>query len=134
MIARAEQCTNGLARKLEKRGVDSQCINEVISRLLELNLIDDRRFARLWLESHLRLTRSPRRLLVSLCRRGIDRDDAEAAIKTALNEEAEQEMLKRFAKKYSRKLNQNKDARSVKFFLKTEGFSPQVIQQFLEEE
>ena len=131
LIARAEQSVSGLIRKLEKRGCDHACINEVISRLSDLNLINDKRFAQLWLESRLRLTRSPKRLLVSLCSRGIDRDEAETAIKSALNEETELQMLTRFAKKYSKK---NKDPRSLKFFLKTEGFSTLAIQRFFDEE
>jgi len=33
LIARAEQCTSGLVRKLERRGFDSACISEVVSKL-----------------------------------------------------------------------------------------------------
>jgi regulatory protein len=138
LIARAEQCTLGLTRKLEKRGLDTACVNEVISRLCELKLVDDSRYAQLWLESRLRLTRSPRRLLVSLCTRGIDREDAEAALKTVLDEETELALLSRFYKKYSRKASRRKETRfltesgSLKNLFKSEGFSPQVIERFLE--
>ena len=132
LIARAEQCSHGLALKLEKRGHEPDCINTVISRLLELKLIDDNRYARLWLESHLRLARSPRRLASSLYRRGIERDDADNALKTALNEEEEFAMLSRYVKKHLRKKS-GKDV-SLKHLLKSEGFSPQVITRFLNEE
>jgi regulatory protein len=136
LIARAEQCGAGLARKLEKRGHDTACVNAVISRLTGLNLLDDSRFARLWLESRLRLARSPRRLLASLCVRGIDRDDAEAALKTVLDEETELAILARFVKKHARKSGGSKDAsyRPLKHLLKGEGFSLSVIQRFLDEE
>jgi regulatory protein len=134
LIARAEQCSHGLALKLEKRGHETACINTVIYRLLELKLIDDKRYAGLWLESHLRLARSPRRLASSLCRKGIERDDADNALKTALNEEEEFAMLSRYVKKYSRKKNGNENAISLKHLLKSEGFSPAVISQFLNEE
>ena len=70
LIARAEQCSAGLARKLEKRKHDPAVIREVISKLSELKLLDDSRFARLWLQSRLRFARSPRRLHASLCARG----------------------------------------------------------------
>jgi regulatory protein len=132
LIARAEQCTGGLTRKLERRGFDSACINEVISKLTELKLLDDNRFARLWLESRLRLPRSPRRLLSSLCARGIDHDDAQTALKNILDEETEMSLLARFAKKYSRKTDG--DSRSLKYLLKNEGFSSLAIKQFLGEE
>lgn len=129
LVARAEQCTFGLARKLEKRGYDAACVGAVISRLIDLDLVNDQRFARLWLESRLRLARSPRRLLVSLCGRGIDRDTAETAIRTALDEETEWALMKRFVNKYSRK-TVNKGAAALKYLLNSEGFSSQVIRRY----
>jgi regulatory protein len=136
LIARAEQCSAGLARKLIKRGYDTACVNIVISRLLELKLIDDRRFARLWLESRLRLARSPRRLISSLYSRGIARDDAEAALNAVLDEETEWALLTRFAKRRLLAASRKKkaDTYTVKYLLKNEGFSPQIIMRFLGEE
>ena len=133
LIARAEQCSAGLARKLEKRGHSEAHIREVISSLTGKNLIDDNRFARFWLQSRLHFTRSPRQLFSSLCARGIDRDDAEAALKTVLNEETEAALLKKFVKKRLKKLKSGGGdvTRSLKFMLKNEGFSPQAIQNFL---
>jgi len=134
LIARAEQCTAGISRKLEKRGHERTCVNAVISRLSALRLLDDSRYAQLWLESRLRLARSPRRLLVSLCARGIDRDDAEAALKNVLDEEAELSMIARFAKKHARKAGgEGASARSLKSLLKSEGFSYAAIERFLNE-
>jgi len=130
LIARAEQCTAGLSRKLEKRGHERICVNAVISRLSALRLLDDSRYSGLWLESRLRLARSPRRLLVSLCARGIDRDDAEAAMKKVLDEEAEISMITRFVKKYAKKTGGD-DPRSLKHLLKGEGFSQAAILRFL---
>ena len=129
LIARAEQCTRGLTRKLEKRGHDAACVKAAVSRLIELNLLDDLRFARLWLESRMYLTRSPRRLLSALAGRGIDRDTAEAALKSVLDEETELAMLSRFAKKHSRKALKQ----PLKYLLKSEGFSPQAIQKYFDD-
>jgi SOS response regulatory protein OraA/RecX len=75
------------------------------------------------------LTRSPRRLLSALACRGISHEDAEAALKTVLDEDTELALLSRFVKKYSRKM----EGRSLKYLLKSEGFSPQVINQYLED-
>jgi regulatory protein len=129
LIARAEQCSQGLVRKLTKRGHEMACIHVVITRLVELNLLDDNRFARLWLESRLHVARSPRRLLIALCARGISRNDAEAALKTVLDMEAELTLLERFVKKYARKAgNMGEDSnRTLKYLLKSEGFSPEII-------
>ncbi|WP_461247154.1 regulatory protein RecX [Treponema sp. R6D11] len=136
LIARAEQCVHGLTFKLERRGYDSRCVNTVISELCEQNLLNDRRFAQLWLESRLRLTRTPQRLLASLCGRGIDSKDAKAAFKTVFDEEAELALLKRFVKKNGKKPRRGKEGdcvRSLKYLLNSEGFSPQVIRRYFED-
>ena len=127
LVARAEQNTGGLARKLERRGHDSAVVSEVISRLCEQNLLNDTRFAVLWLQSRLRFARSPRRLLSSLCAKGIDRDTAETALKTVLNEDTETALLERFAKKYAR------GTHPIKYLLKSEGFSIAAINKFTDE-
>ena len=129
LIARAEQCTGGLRRKLERRKIDLNSIDTVIERLSDLDLINDRRFSRLWLVSRIRLPRSPLRLLAGLCSRGIDRDDAQAAIKEVLDEETEYSLLLRFVKKYERK----KEGRELKFLLKNEGFSSAAVKRYFED-
>jgi len=137
LIARAEQCSSGLIRKLEKRGCDPACINEVVSNLFEKKLLDDKRFARLWLHSKIRFAKSPRRLLSSLCARGIDHDDAEAALKEVLGEEnTEFTMLEKYVNKHAKKaVSKNCDtAKSLKYLLKSEGFSLAAIQRFIGDE
>ena len=95
----------------------------------------------LWLE--LRLARradSPRRLLSCLYNRGIDRELAEKGIKTALDSETEFELLKRYMKKMQKRkrfkkmlLKENTDpVRSLKYYLGSEGFSPELVKAFLE--
>ena len=133
LIARAEQCSAGLARKLEKRGHNEDCARKVISHLIELNLLNDSRYARFWLQSRLRFTRSPRQLLSSLCAKGVERAEAEAALKSILDEETETSLMERFVKKHKKKAGKSGDVtRSLKHVLKNEGFSYQVIQNFLE--
>ena len=142
LISTAEQNTFGLTRKLEKSGHDKACIRAVIDRLCELKLLDDKRYARLWVESRIcRLATSPRRLLIGLCARGIDRDDSESALKNTIDTETELLILKRFAEKLQRKKKfsgSRNDAsgdarRALKYTLKSEGFSSAAIQQFFEE-
>jgi len=138
LIARAEQTCLGLTRKLEKRGHDSACVRGVISQLCESGLLDDRRYARLWLDARISRQRtSPRRLLIALNARGIDRDDTAFTLKEALDDEAEFLLLKRFAEKLQRKRKLNSeggdDGPSLKYLLKSEGFSSLAIQRFLTE-
>jgi regulatory protein len=138
LIARAEQTCLGLTRKLEKRGHDSACVRGVISQLCESGLLDDRRYARLWLDARIsRQSSSPRRLLIALSARGIDRDDTAFALKEALDDEAEFLLLKRYVEKLKRKRKLNSDdgddGPSLKYLLKSEGFSSLVIQRFLDQ-
>jgi regulatory protein len=139
LIARAEQTVFGISRKLEKRGHDEGCIRAVISRLCDAGLLDDRRYAGLWIESTInRRTSSPRRLLAALCAR-VDRHDAEAALKEALDEETEWRLLERYVQKLQRKKtnSDNDDSaaalRSLRYTLKSEGFSSQAIHQYFNE-
>jgi regulatory protein len=127
LAGRAEQTSMGLRRKLEKAGHSSSCVKAVLARLGELGILDDSRYARLWLQS--RLTRkgeSPRRLLAALRSRGIGRQDADAALREALNPAAEKTLLEAFLKK-------NKLPReSMGNILKWEGFSPAIIREYRE--
>jgi len=138
LVARAEQTCLGLTRKLEKRGHDPACARHVISQLCESGLLDDRRYARLWLDARISRQRtSPRRLLIALNARGIDRDDTASALKEALDDEAEFLLLKRYVEKLQRKRRINSDddddGPSLKYLLKSEGFSSLAIQRFLTE-
>ncbi|GHV54577.1 hypothetical protein AGMMS49579_15420 [Spirochaetia bacterium] len=136
LVARAEQCVFGLSRKLERGGHQAACVRTVIDRLTELEIVDDRRFARLWLQSRLNhRADTPRKLLVGLCSRGIDRDAAGGALKSALHYEAEKALLDRYIAK-NRLLGggpEAADISSLKFRLKQEGFSSALIQHFREE-
>jgi len=141
LIARAEQCSSGLSYKLERRGFDSKSINEVISKLTELKLIDDLRFARLWLGLKIQLActshaRSPRRILASLQNRGIDHKTAETAFKEILDEDTEFAILELFMKKQKKAARfaatRTSELFGLKHFLKSEGFSRVVIEKYLE--
>ena len=143
LIARAEQTVSGLSRKLHKRGHDSACVRAVTQRLAELGLLDNYRYARLWLESKIsRQGTSPRRLLAALCAKGIDLDDAERVLKETLNGETELRLLERYAQKQRRlgKLDpvdgesSASECRELKYMLKNEGFSKITIEIFLEED
>ena len=134
LIARAEQFGAGLARKLLKRGHDEDSANAVISSLREQNLINDRRYAQLWIQSRSRFALGPLKLLSSLSARGIERDDAQAALKTVLDEETELAMLARFVKKHEKKRKGRADNFRLRHLLKSEGFSTRAIKQFFNED
>ncbi|MDR1655099.1 MAG: recombination regulator RecX, partial [Treponema sp.] len=97
LVARAEQCSAGLSRKLEKRGYSTAVVRTVVSRLLEQGIVDDRRYALRWLASRLaRSPECPRKLLAALLNRGISREDAEKTLKETLPPEEEYRLLKNY--------------------------------------
>jgi regulatory protein len=143
LVARAEQTRAGLTAKLEKKGHAAAPVKAAISRLADLGVIDDSRFASLWIEARLaRRTDSPRRLLAGLCGRGIGRSAAEAALRAVLDCGAERDLLGRYITKYFSTpapdtayggVSGEKNKAALKFTLKREGFSPAVIEQCMEE-
>jgi regulatory protein len=134
LAARAEQTMMGLSRKLEHRGFDSSSIQPALLRLEALNIINDRRFAALWLQSRLtRRMESPRRLLAGLRSRGICREDAEGALKSVLNFQTESALLRGYIEKF-RPAPGKSGAISLKYHLKGQGFSTEVIQDYWEEQ
>jgi SOS response regulatory protein OraA/RecX len=76
---------------------------------------------------------------MALSARGIDRDDTAFALKNALDDDAELQLLKRYVEKLQRKKKINNDddgdtRPSLKHLLKGEGFSSLAIQRFFNEE
>jgi regulatory protein len=129
LVSRAEQTGMGLRRKLEKAGYPPPCARAVLARLEELGIVDDSRYARLWLQARLAgKTEGPRRLLAALRRRGIPRQDAEETLRTVLNPEAERTLLEKFLKKKRLSGAESKTGG----ILRGEGFSPSLIREYRE--
>ncbi|MDR1899292.1 MAG: RecX family transcriptional regulator [Treponema sp.] len=145
LVTRAEQTERGLSLKLARRGFDSVCVSAVLGRLAELGVVDDRRFAGLWVQARLsRRAESPRRLLAGLRGRGIGREAAETALKSVLNFQNESALLRGYVEKLrpvpgggsTDAGGRGTDAgggQSLKYRLKSEGFSSSVIQDYWEE-
>jgi regulatory protein len=134
LVARAEQTCRGIAHKLELRGFAASCVQAVVSRLEDLEILDDERYAALWL--HARLARSasegPRKLLAALRRRGIQSGAAEAALKKVLDFQTESALLRGYLKKNLPRAPQNDNF--LRKQLKYEGFSVPVIEAVWEGE
>ncbi|MDR2376847.1 MAG: recombination regulator RecX [Treponema sp.] len=129
LISRAEQTSFGLGHKLEKAGYPRSCVNAVLARLRELNIVDDSRYARIWLQARLgHRVESPRHLLAALRRRGISRQNAELALQTVLNPAAEKALLDSYLKK--NRLPETGGTPDIARILKREGFSPDLIHSY----
>jgi SOS response regulatory protein OraA/RecX len=97
--------------------------------------VDDSRYARLWLDARISCrASSPRRLLAALCAKGINRDDAQAALTAALDADAEYLLLSRYAEKLLRSRRPPAETKAFKYTLKSEGFSSAAIQRLLDDE
>ncbi|MDR2020010.1 MAG: RecX family transcriptional regulator [Treponema sp.] len=135
LISRAEQTVFGISRKLERRGHAPGPVQAAVSRLTDLDLLNDKRYALRWIQSRLsRGAEGPLKLIRGLCGRGIDRDAAAAALKAALDFEGEMGLLRRYlAKKFPAFDGGDGEQYLVKQKLKLAGFSGPVIRAFWEE-
>ena len=133
LIARAEQSSSFLAVKLEKRGIDPSIARQVISGLIEKNLLDDTRYAERWILAHLwvRKTLSPLWFLVSLEKRGVSREICLTAINKVLDEDTEYSLLLKFVERMDAL---TKETGLFRTKLRHEGFSPEAINRFLDSE
>jgi regulatory protein len=148
LVARAEQCAAGLAIKLEQRRHSHAAVRAVLDRLLKLNLVNDARYAELWLKYRVnRGGRGPRALAAKLRSKGIDRKTVDAAFGAILTPGAEAALLRRrieaaYRRPQSRSAKTgfagtagNKDRNGeLRCFLKSEGFSQSAIDAYFEEE
>jgi len=130
LIARAEQSSSLLTAKLEKRGIDPSIARQVISALLERQLLNDERYAELWIRAHLdRKAPSPLWFLVSLEKKGVNRKISLNAINKVLDEETEYSLLLRFVGKMDLHI---KETGLFRAKLRHEGFSPEAISRFFD--
>jgi regulatory protein len=153
LVMRAEQCFAGLKRKLARRKHREEAVAAVLERLAALNLVNDSRYAELWLKSRIRRgSKAPRTLKLALREKGIDRLTAEEALNAALAAETtapgalagnaappgiagaapEIALIRRFLKKAARKAPERPGA--IRQLLRFEGFSPAAIQSYFEED
>ncbi|MDR1930845.1 MAG: recombination regulator RecX [Treponema sp.] len=129
LIIRAEQCGAGLSRKLEQRKHSRAAVKAVLARLIRLDLVNDRRYAELWLRSRVsRGAKSPRFLLAALSAKGIDQDTVKEALRTALPPETETGLLRRFLEKNAPGLPET----GLRSRLRAEGFSPAAVEAHIE--
>jgi len=132
LIARAEQSVLGVTAKLERRGYDHPVVKAVVSRLLDRDLLNDERFAKLWVHSRLSYgkTQSPLWLRVSLGKKGIDRNLAANAVESLLDPETEYALLLRYLEKAG--LSGGRNESFLKTHLKSEGFSYEVLDRYFD--
>ena len=141
LIARAEQCSWVLVYKLEKKKFNPQIIKDLIRHLEELDLVNDLRYAQLWLKTRIRNgNKAPHMLNMQLMAKGLDRETVKAALDSALTPEAETALLRscivkfdQYKNKNKNKINKNNIKTAIRSFLKMQGFSADAINLYMEE-
>ena len=125
-----------IRNKLRGKNCPEEVMEEVIGQLRELNLLDDKQFARLWAESRLLNKPMGRRLLEQeLRQKGIKSEIIEKASESAYSEQGEEEIAWDLARKRLKKYS-NLDSFTIKRrlfgYLGRRGFSPDIISGVLE--
>lgn len=96
LLASAEHTRKGLARKLTARGFGEEEVSGALRRLAEEKLLDDRRYAELWIGFRQRRKQEGAGLLVEgLVKKGVDRRTAGEAVRSASSAPEYQEALAR---------------------------------------
>ena len=132
LIARSEQCVFGLSRKMERHGFSRNSSKSALLRIESLGLVDDRRYACLWLRSRIaRGSDSPKRLLATLVGKGVPHSIAQAEIRDACPPKREALLIGRFLKKKS--VPGHGGTSILRQYLRSAGFSSSGISEALAE-
>lgn len=102
-------------------------MNSALDTLAEAGILDDSRYARLWIEGRIKHKAvSPRQLLASLYGKGICRAVATAALKETLDSDSELALLRNFMAKSS---PEGRGCGNSRERLRFEGFSAEVLER-----
>ncbi|MDR1030654.1 MAG: recombination regulator RecX [Treponema sp.] len=127
LVARAEQSSRGLSCKLVQRGHTTSCVQRVVSHLIEQGMVNDHRYAQLWLQARIaRKLESPRYLITALRCRGIERNIAQEALNGVLDFDTEWALLNRYLARNHLVIDGSDT--NIRQKLKYEGFSAQVLE------
>jgi regulatory protein len=126
------QTAAGLRRKLLARGAAPSAVEAVLASLAREGLLDDRAFARGWVQS--RLERHPEGegpLVGGLLRRGVGRELAREVVGELLDPQAERQSAERLLEKLERRSGMSRER--LEASLRRRGFSRGLIRELLED-
>lgn len=120
-----------LARKLAERKVPEDVAESVLDRFEEVQLIDDAEFARMWVSSRVQTRKLARGALRrELADKGIDADDADAALGQVTDEHEEETARELVARRLrpgtdlSDRTERDRQARRLAAMLARKGYQP----------
>lgn len=129
-LDRADRTEKGLYEKLVTAGFEKRACAAVIARLVELGLVDDRRFAESFAARCAEANISRREAVRKMAAKGVPYDIANDAFReTEVDEEEQLQNLLR--KKYARRLAEENGAEKVYAALVRKGFSYAAVRNVL---
>jgi len=132
LLARRDHSYTELARKLANYGGTPEEIEETLSRMVELGLLDDRRFAEAWIRSKAR-RHGGARLRHDLAQRGVSRELIEEAMAVEATDSELDRAREIWRSRYgSPPIDRREWARQARF-LQSRGFSTGTIRALLKE-
>ena len=129
-LDRADRTEKALYQKLVTAGFDKRACAEVLSRLKELGLVDDRRFAENFAGRCRESCVSQREAVSKMLAKGVPYETAKAAADNSDTDEEEQ-LRRLIEKKYARKLNEENGTQKVYAALIRKGFSFSAVRSVL---
>ena len=133
LLAPRDHTPYQLAVKLKRRGYQNDIVEELIEHLIAENLLNEFRFAELWIQSRLRRRPEGRTSLFGgLLKAGVGRGAAEKALNEALTEEVQEDILRRAAEKMLGKKGMTRQ--KLVAALQAKGFRYSSVRHLLESE
>lgn len=130
LLGYRERSVAELARKLAEDGYSGRTVTTVVDRMVELGLVDDARFARLWVRGRVSAGYGPRRVSRELKERGLSPE----VIDEAMTAEQDPDPVGRLRKSISSRWPcDRKQRESCIRRLIARGFEMSVVLQVLEE-
>lgn len=133
ILSRRDHSESEVRAKLAKKDLGQQVIEETIAWLKDKHLIDDKRYARGYVESILRTKAVGRKWVYSkLKQRGVDEQVITAVLDELLSPEVEGEQLKKAALAWKRSHARHADdPQRLRRFLGSRGFTDYLISEYI---
>lgn len=129
------QKSKGKIESQNEKIIDDSLIDRVIVKLKEYKFIDDKAFARFWVEQRVKFKHKPIRAIeFELKQKGIDKDLIEAVLSVFDSKDLDLENAKKLAEKkldFYRDLDVRKRKEKVTNYLLRKGFSFEIVRKVL---
>lgn len=131
-----ERSEQEIKERMARKNYDERLIKSTIKSLKNHNLVNDRRFARMWAESCLRRSYGRWKVQADLNKKGIDREIVEEVLRESYSKVDEVQIALALIQKKWPFLKEEKNTllRRVSDFLKRRGFPFEVIAEVIRQQ